>query len=170
MLLALDATVPEGFVIDLPRSMCTITNCGNIEILMMIAVRPGERISRTITAGENIVVPLQCSTVIPVQQVDLPADREFIFEPYTTPVTLYTYMVDSNLSQILTTNYSFSSVVIPKSLQLDKLHDIEYKGCYHLEDDSLFLTSRSSIDTTKDVRSASIQEWMDRLTDYKISG
>ena len=142
VLIALDATVPEGFTIDLPNSTCTIKYCDNIVIPIRIKAKAGERISKTIKAAGRTVIPAKSMGIIPVYQVDIPSGRDYVFEPGATPVTLYAHLVDSGLTQVLATNYTNTAVTIPRAQRLGRVHDMEHDGCFFLHNSDYALAER----------------------------
>ena len=98
ILIALDATVPKGFTINLLNAIYIIKYCDNIIIPIQIKAKAEERISKIIKAVERIVISAKSMGIISMYQVDILSERDYMFEPGAISVTLYTHLIDSGLT------------------------------------------------------------------------
>ena len=143
VLVGLDATGPEGFVLDLHKCTAVIRQCESVVIPISISSCSGPRVSKPVRVQSNTVVPAESTVTIPVHHLDLPVGRDFIFEPDAIPLTLYAHWVDSNLSHVLATNHSHIPHEIPKNRKLGMICEMDYEGCFHVSSEKYNLAARS---------------------------
>ena len=91
----------------------------------------------------NIVVPPETTIMVPIHHLDLPVGRDFIFEPDSTPLTLYAHWVDSNISHILATNQSSVPYHIPRNRKVGTICEMDYEGCFHIAPEKYDMAART---------------------------
>ena len=112
-------------------------------VTVPIEIRPrGTPIRRIVHARSTMVVPPHTELLIPVHYVgDLP-DRDFLFEPNETQLSLYAHLVDQGTTAVLAKNDNDHAVVIARNLRLGTMSEIDYDYCYHVSDDMADLATR----------------------------
>ena len=91
ILVRLDITGPKGFVMNLLNKIAILKHCESAEIPIVITSLPGLYISKPMCVQSNIVVPLETTIMVPIHHLDLLIGRDFVFEPDSTPLTLYAH-------------------------------------------------------------------------------
>lgn len=72
--------------------------------------------------------------MISIAKLDLPAERDFLFEPIEqTNVTLYAHLVDAKVHSILAKNESCRTVQIPEKHRLGTLCELDYENVFFAE-------------------------------------
>ena len=59
-------------------------------------------------------------------------DRNFLFEPTETPLSLYAYLVDSSISAVLAKNDSDVPIKIPRNLKLGTICDTDFDNYFQV--------------------------------------
>ena len=129
MLLGTDIIGPEKIDIITSRNEAYIGSC---DTTVAIDLRPRSRgvTMKPVVASKQATLPPRSQMVVPVHHASLPDDRDFLFEPTTAAVSLYTHLVDDSFHSVMARNDTDKSVVIPKHLRLGTVSEIDYDNCY----------------------------------------
>ena len=147
MLIGMDILGPEGFTIDLPRRLVTITSCQDVEIPISIQSSTYNRVDRVVRSARLISVPAHSTTMIPIKlrgKSSLPEGRDYLFEPVKyrlgTEGGFLAHIIDSKSTFIEARNTTDLPVVIPRHARLGRAQEYEAEGCYHTSLDSSLAT------------------------------
>ncbi|TAQ83100.1 hypothetical protein B7494_g8576 [Chlorociboria aeruginascens] len=127
MLIGVDILGPERIDISITKRVATVGQCDDIDIPLRIMQR-GPRVARSVLAQDTVTVPPRSKVVIPVHHIALP-DRDFIFEPAQTPLTMFAHLVDKELSGIIAQNDSDAPVQVECNLKLGLVQEFDF-DCY----------------------------------------
>ena len=103
-LIGIDLMKPEGIVLDLQNDVMRVGACQDLEIPIVVTAR-GSCINVTIYSSKRMRIPRHSNVAVPVtgpriKQLDLPQDRDFIFEPQTLDsLSAYAHVVDHTISK-----------------------------------------------------------------------
>ena len=128
MLIGMDTMGPEGIDIITTKRHAYVTSC-NMRI--PVEIKPqGARIRRAVKAKNDVLVRPGEQITIPVNyRAQLP-DRDLLFEPNESELTLYAHIVDASVDSILARNESSIPVSISKKTRLGYITEIPYDNCY----------------------------------------
>ena len=129
MLIGMDFLVPEKIDILASKSIAKVGDSG-VEIPIEVRTR-GHPVTHPIHAKRAVVVPPYSQVQISVHYSPLP-DRDFFFEPDQLELSLYTHLVDANLSTIIAKNDSDAPVKIPRNLRLGTVREADFDNCFHI--------------------------------------
>ena len=137
MLIGVDIIGSERIIIDVPRRIVIVGSCRNVKIPITVAPRAERRIKQQIKANNDVVVPPHAHLMIPIQQPELPPDRDLLFEPleHVKGVAVYTHIVDCNMTAVQARNDTNTSVVLRKDTLLGTVVEYEVEGCYMADPD-----------------------------------
>lgn len=99
----------------------------------------GQFLKRQLLANSNGIVPFHSEAMIPLLQMPLPDDQDFLFHPATqTNLTLYIYIVDYEISKILVKNALDWLLCISYYQKLGHIVDIRYNNYFFINTKSTF--------------------------------
>ena len=134
MLIGNDIIGPEGIVIDVANKQARIGSCN---ATATITAKPrGEYVRKKVLAKEPTIVPPRSEMILPTKPIDLPSDRDFLFEPMKqvqTRMTMFAHIVDHKMSGILVRNESNVPVQVPRKLRLGNIHEMDFESCFHTD-------------------------------------
>lgn len=150
MLLGMDIIGPKQISTDIKKRIAVIGSCKNFEIDLSVIAKPGGRIRRIVRSKAKVIVGAHTISKIPIKTTILPENRDFSFCPEykTGPLafqhngSLYSHLVDSNMSFVQLRNDGDTEIVLPKHTRLGVIDEIEEEGCYMIEEDSHGLAAR----------------------------
>lgn len=144
MLIGNDIITPEGIVMDTRKQEANIRSCG-VTVPLEVRSRASHAQQRPIHAKKAVVLPPRAQLAVAVHDLSggLPADRDFLFEPDDTELTLYAHLVDSSTKAILATNNTDQPVKIPRNFRLGKLVELDYPHAFQVQgEDAVELAAR----------------------------
>ena len=59
-------------------------------------------------------------------------ERDFLFELYNTKLSIYTGLVDNDISLVLVKNESEKAIKVPRNMRLGKIREAEFDGYYYI--------------------------------------
>ncbi|TAQ86585.1 hypothetical protein B7494_g5085 [Chlorociboria aeruginascens] len=124
MLIGVDILGPEEIDISISKQSATIGACEGMEIPIQIVQR-GKRVRRSVLAQQALTLPSHSRVTIPVHHIALP-DRNFIFEPSSTTLTMYAYLVDQNMSGIVAQNNTDVAVQVQRNLKVGTIEEFDF--------------------------------------------
>ena len=136
MLIGIDIIAPEKFNIDLGKATITLPFCDNMQV--PLTVTSANRISTSILSKEQVTIQPKSRQLVTVtgkkSKLTLPAGRDFLFEPKRQPkLTMYTHIVDCNISQVIVQNDGSTPIVLLKNTKLGEVHDHDIVEAYKVE-------------------------------------
>ena len=116
MLIGMDIIGPERIVIDTPQQIAIVGSSKNAKIPITTTPRSTERVARSIKTRNNVVIPPYTHIMIPIQQHELPDDRDLLFEPVATSdgLAIYAHVVDCYMTAVQVRNDSEVLVTLRK--------------------------------------------------------
>lgn len=145
MLVGSDIITPEAIIIDMSKKIAIIGSCKGIPVALSVTTRSNQRLYRPILAQKETVISPRSVVAVPItHHNDLPADRDFLFEPQYNGVTrrlqqtgaIYAHIVDCNMSHVQVHNASNNAFMIPASTKLGTLIEYDADGCYLVDSDA----------------------------------
>lgn len=141
LLIGNDILGPEGFTIDVKKKSAHIASC-NASIELSIRPRGAYLRKKVRTSQALMLQPGEKQTI--EVAMDLPQDRDFIFEPAKhANFTLFSHVVDCNTTQILVRNDSPQPVQIPRRFRVGHVSELNYENCYQVTDPDLAMRPAS---------------------------
>ena len=132
MLIGNDITGPEQFIIDMKAKQATI---GSIGASIPIEVRSAKTsLQRLVHLKKTAIIPPHTEMAIPVHNVNLPASRDFLFEPEDSELAMYAHLIDASTTAILVRNDKDIPVKIPRNYRLGRVSELDFPNAFHIED------------------------------------
>ena len=129
MLLGMDIMTPERMDLMLSQNKMKIGSC-NVETLIETRSH-GPSMRRVVNALKETIIPPHTMATVRIHHLDLP-DRDFFFEPDDTELSIYSGLVDNEMSKILVKNDSARAVQISRNMRLGYVVEADIDGCYHI--------------------------------------
>ena len=130
-LIGIDIMKPEAIILDTAKDMATIESC-NIQVPMSMIAK-GPRTDTVIISKARYAVPTHSFLTVSIQPVELPAERDLIFEPeQLDTLTLSASIVDNNLSSLMIRNDTDLPVTLARHTRLGKVLKYETEGCFQI--------------------------------------
>ena len=134
VLIGIDIMKPKGIVIDLGINIIKIGAYKDLLIPINI-ISKGNRVNTTIFSRKGIVLPPYTNVPVPIigakRPLSLPADRDFIFEPYTyNTLLVYTYIVDYNISEVFIRNDTNYEITLLRRTKLSNITKYDAAGAF----------------------------------------
>ena len=132
MLIGMDVIGPEKITLDIPRRTAFIGSCKDAAIPITVTPRSNQRVSRPVKAGKNITIPPHSHMMIPIQEQDLPSDRDLLFEPvdHSDGIAIYAHIVDCNMAIVYARNDSESPINLHQDTLLGTVTEYEVDTCF----------------------------------------
>lgn len=125
-LLGSDLLGPEKFTINLGKKEPFIRSC-NITVLINIgsrsnapAVQRAVHIHKTTSVPQHSIMPLLVHDF-----GDIPKDRDYLFKPDDVNFSLYTHLIDVEISSIVVRNDTAKTLQIPQNFRLGHLTELD---------------------------------------------
>ena len=132
-LIGIDIMKPEGIILDTNKDLVAIGSCDSLQVPMS-TVAKGPRTDAVIVSKARYAVPAHSFLTVPIEPIDLPQDRDLIFEPdQLDALTLSAHIVDHNLSQVIVRNDTDLPITLPRHLRLGKVLEYEAEGCFQVD-------------------------------------
>ncbi|TAQ84474.1 hypothetical protein B7494_g7190 [Chlorociboria aeruginascens] len=128
MLIGVDILAPEGIDICISTRTATISHCGNLEVPLQV-MQHGPRVQRAVLAQKALTVPPRSHAVIPIHHIALP-ERNFLFEPADTGLTMYAHLVNHEMSGVVAQNDSDVPVQIQRNLRLGLVGEFDFDSFF----------------------------------------
>ena len=157
MLIGNDIIGPEGIVIDIANKQARIGSCN---ATASITAKPrGEFVRRKVYVKESTFVAPGMEMMLPTKPINLPIDRDFIFEPVKQAhLTMFAHIVDHKMSAILVRNESNKPVQIPRKFRLGNVQEMDFEHCFLTEMDHTAIVKDSGSMTTELASNQSFNE------------
>ena len=129
MLIGMDIMTSEGIDILASKRVAHITSCkieAPIEVLST-----GPPVRRVVSAKKAMVIPPQSIGTVAIHHLALP-ERDFLFEPCDTKLSIYTGLVDNNISSVFVKNESEKAIKVPRNMRLGEVIEADFDWCYHV--------------------------------------
>ena len=127
ILIGMDIMVPEDIDIIVTRSIASIGSC---KVEVPIEVKSvGKTVRLPVHAKQTTVVPPRSKARISVHHASLP-DRDFLFEPADSLLSLYAHLVDSSVPAVLAENDTDVPITVPRNHRLGTVYDTDFDNCY----------------------------------------
>lgn len=99
---------------------------------MAIDLKPRSKgiIKRPVIVENKATLGPYESALITVSYIVLPSDRDFLFEPQTDNIALYTQLVSHNFTAIVGKNDTDQIINLPYKHRLRTVTEIDYNNCY----------------------------------------
>ncbi len=136
-LIGIDIIKLEGIMIDLQRDIIRIGAYRGLEVPIIVASR-GSRTTAIIYSSKKLIIPPYLNIAVlvigPKKRLQLPKDRDFIFEPQTLDtLSAYVYIVDYTVSSVFVRNDTDKPVTLPRRQKLGKVSDYKVTDCYAVD-------------------------------------
>lgn len=132
-LIGIDIMKPEGIILDINKDLVTIGSCESLQVPIS-TVAKGPRTDATVLNKARHTVPAHSFMTVPIEPVELPQDRDLIFEPdQLDALTLSAHIVDHNLTRVMVHNDTDLPITLPRHLRLDKVLEYEAEGCFQID-------------------------------------
>ena len=174
LLIEMEIIGPERIILDIPQRVAIIRSCKDTRIPITVTTRTSQRVKQAIKTNNDITIPPHSHMMIPVQQPDLPNDRDLLFEPvnHSDGIAVYAHIVDCHLSAVQVRNDSESPITIRRDSPLGTVGEYEVDGCFAAHPDVTLLAGTGDIPTdTPSIRNvlaaaaaASVKEGMNDPT------
>ena len=80
------------------------------------------------------MIPLHSEQVLPIAKTLLPENKDYFFEPLQQErLTLFTHLVDSQITGVLVRNESDNAINVPRRLRLGSIAEINYESCFQAD-------------------------------------
>ena len=117
VLISTDILTPEGIDTMPLLRKAVLGSCDNLELEMN--VQPlGLRVKCVVHSKGSIMIPANSQVAVPVHHTTLPNNRDFIFEPGESPVSLFASVTDHSFNAVLARNESNRPVHIARNQRL----------------------------------------------------
>ena len=127
ILISMDVMVPENIDIIVTRAIASIGSC---KVEVPIEVKSvGKTVRLPVHAKQMIVIPARSEAQIPVHYATL-LDRDFLFEPMDSMLSLYAHLVDSSVPAVLAKNDTDVAITVPRNHRLGTIYDTDFDNCY----------------------------------------
>ena len=135
LLMGNDIIGAEGMILDIAGGKAHLPGCG--ATIKVTARNRGQFIKKMLYSDSHITVPPRAQMVIPIRNLNLPDNRDFIFEPTAhAKLTMYVHLVDQDTTGILAQNESSLPISIPKRMRLGGLCELPFDNCFQASLDS----------------------------------
>ena len=132
MLLGTDILGPEQITIDLGKKEAIIGSCG-VNVPIDIGSRNNTpAIVRAVHIRKTTQVPPHSALAVPIHHLDIPKDRDYLFEPDDVNFSLYAHLMDADTSSVLVRNDTEKTVHIPRNFRLGHLNEMDYPNACHV--------------------------------------
>ena len=140
ILISIDIIVPEGIDIITSKAIILIRS---YKVKVLVKVKGIGKTIRHPVYTKNIVIILPyLETQILVYYTAL-LDRNFLFEPAETPLSLYAYLINASITAVLAKNNSNIPIKIPRNLKLGTICDTDFNNCFQVTpEDAVELTTQ----------------------------
>ena len=125
----MDIITPKGIDILAFKRVAYITSC-DIEAPIKV-LSTGPLVRRVVSAKKAIVIPPQSIDIVAIHYLTL-LERDFLFELYNTKLSIYTSLVDNDISLVLVKNESKKAIKIPRNMRLEKIREVEFNRYYYI--------------------------------------
>ena len=140
ILLGMDVVGPKEINVITSRKHLYIGSCG---IRMPIEIRPrGTEVRRPIKAKQDVLIHPGQQVAIPIHYRATLPERDLLFKPDDSELTLYAHIVDSSVESILARNDSEVPVTISRTTRLGHVTEIPYDSCYLASGELAHLASK----------------------------
>ena len=129
ILIGMDIMTPEGIDILASKRVVHITSCGLEAPIEVLSTGPPVR--RVVSAKKAMIIPPQSVGTVAIHHLALP-ERDFLFEPCDTNLSIYAGLVDNHISSVLVKNESEKPIKVPRNMRLGEVIEAEFDGCYHI--------------------------------------
>ena len=129
ILIGMDIITPKGIDILASKRVAYITSCDIKAPIKVLSTGPLVR--GVISAKKAIVIPSQSIGIVAIHHLTL-LERDFLFELYNTKLSIYTSLVDNDISSVLVKNESKKAIKVPRNMRLGEIREVEFNGCYHI--------------------------------------
>ena len=147
-LIGIDIMKPKGIIVDLQNDVMKIGSCQDLEVPIVVASK-GSRTNATIYSSKRMIIPPHSNVAVPIrgpskQLLDLPQDRDFIFEPQTLDsLSAYAHIVDHTMSKVFVRNDSDRPITLPRKQKLGKVTDYDGADCYSVAPENHDLAAKA---------------------------
>ena len=138
VLIGIDIIKPQGGILDVARSLMTISSCNDIKLPITSAShRP--QTNATVLSNKRMTIPAHSNVGVPIsgpkhRRLGLPADRDFIFEPQKLDLpSVYAYVIDHKASEIFVRNDTDRAIQLPRRVKLGMISDYEAARCFQID-------------------------------------
>ena len=140
LLIGNDIISPEGMVINLGKKTAIIVT---YEISIDVNARQrGQFFARKLLTNQDNVIPFCSEAIISLEKLPLPDDQDFLFYPaLQANLTLYSYIMDYEISKILVKNASNLPFCVPRWHKLGHLIEMTYNNCFLLDTESAWIAA-----------------------------
>ena len=104
-------------------------NCDIEAPIKVLSTRPPVR--RVVSAKKAIVISSQSIDIVAIHHLAL-LERDFLFELCNTKLSIYTSLVDNDISLVLVKNESEKAIKVPRNMRLGEIREAEFDGCYYI--------------------------------------
>ena len=113
----------------------------------IIARSRGEFVRRKIYIKLSIFVPSHSEIMLSIKEINLSNDRDFLFELTQTNanLTIFAYLIDYIITEILIRNKSNTPVHIPRKLRLENILEMNYENCFQTTIEPEFALTKTPI-------------------------
>jgi hypothetical protein len=131
MLIDNDILRSEDIFIDEANNKATIVSCNNMIISVEIRTFSKEMINKILHARAIIMISFYSMTIISIHNANLSSNRDFLFEPDDTDISLYAHAINDSITAIMTKNLISKIVKISRNDRLRKITKIQYLNAFH---------------------------------------
>lgn len=132
-LIKINIMKPEGIILDTNKDLIIIDSYNSLKTPICIITK-GSRTNAAILSKAQYAVPTHTFMTIPIKDVELPQDRDLIFEPkQLDALTLSAHIVDHNLTHIVVRNDTNLPATLPRHTRLDKVLEYEATRCFQID-------------------------------------
>jgi len=124
LLIGTDILVPKKVDIMISKKTGHIGSCG---IDIKLEATPKKGIAKSpVCVIAGITIPPFASIAILIHHTATAEDRDLLFEPDDTPVTLFVQLANKDMKSVLARNDTNKLVLLPRNFRLGNLMDIDY--------------------------------------------
>jgi hypothetical protein len=124
LLISIDVIVPENINIMISKKAGHI---GSYSTNIVVKVSQKKGVPKSLVyVIAGLTIPAFTSIAIPIHHSAAIEDRDLLFEPDETPVTLFVQLANKDIKTVLARNDSGKPVFLPRNFRLGNLMDIEY--------------------------------------------
>lgn len=176
MLHGIDIIPPEQINTNMKKRIAIIKSCETLEIGLSIKKKLRGNVQYVMQSKAKVIIGTHTINKFPIKTTLLMENRYFIFYPeYKTGLlafqhdgSLYSHLVNSNMSFAQLHNDEDTKIVLPKHTRLGVIDKIEKKRCYMIEDNSHGLTAQK-LSSIRMVQRQQATKLFNSLTIYGVS-
>ena len=132
-LISIDIIKPEDIILDINKDLITISSCESLQVPISTVVKEPHTDTTVLNKARH-AMPAHSFITVPIKPVELPQDRDLIFEPdQLDTLTLSAHIINHNLTRIIVHNDTNLPITLSRHLRLNKILEYEAEGYFQID-------------------------------------